>query len=163
MIRQAPRILRSSQNTLRTTPIRRLVSTAPPARKRRSFKSLGIRLGLVIGAIGYYNNSELFAEEPHCILTLPPRPPHPESEADQPQSPFHRPKNQPKKPPSQLSSPSPNKNVSAAYHPAHLLLKLNHLLPSHLPIPTLTNPPTPSPSPNRKPLKKAPTMKKPGR
>lgn len=42
---------------------RRLISTAPPATKSRSWKILALRWGLAIGGVYYYNTSNIFAEE----------------------------------------------------------------------------------------------------
>ncbi|KAL2038005.1 hypothetical protein N7G274_009225 [Stereocaulon virgatum] len=64
MIRQAPHLLRPSSKCLRAFPTRRFLSTAPPAQKSRSWKSSAVRWGLAIGAVYYYNTSNLFAEEP---------------------------------------------------------------------------------------------------
>ena len=71
MIRRTPRLLRTSLQCLRTPPTRRFLSTSPPSQKSRSWKSLGARWGLAVGAIYYYNTSNLFAEEPPCE-SLPP-------------------------------------------------------------------------------------------
>jgi hypothetical protein len=43
-------------------PTRRLLTTAPTARKSRSWKSLAARWGLAIGGVYYYNTSNIFAE-----------------------------------------------------------------------------------------------------
>ncbi|KAI9763342.1 MAG: Oxidoreductase [Geoglossum simile] len=43
---------------------RRLVSTAPPAQKARSWKSSALRWALAIGGVYYYNTSDVFAEAP---------------------------------------------------------------------------------------------------
>jgi hypothetical protein len=60
--------------TLPTLPFRRPISTAPPSRKSRSWKSSATRWGLALGGIYYYNNSDIFAEEPPCLS--PPSPAH---------------------------------------------------------------------------------------
>lgn len=71
MIRQVPRCLfRAPIPSLRSTPTRRFLSTAPPAQQSRSWKSKATRLGLAIGVIYYYNTSTLFAEEPPCSPPL---------------------------------------------------------------------------------------------
>jgi hypothetical protein len=44
----------------------RLISTAGPTSKSRSWKSTFARLGLAGGAIYYYNTSSAFAQEPSC-------------------------------------------------------------------------------------------------
>ena len=68
MYRPSSRLL--LRQTLRTLPTRssqpskRLISTAPPAQKSRSWKSSATRWGLAIGGIYYYNTSNVFAEEP---------------------------------------------------------------------------------------------------
>jgi intermembrane space import and assembly protein 40 len=43
---------------------RRLLSTAPPTEKRRSWKSLVARLGIAGAIVYYYNTTDVFAEEP---------------------------------------------------------------------------------------------------
>jgi intermembrane space import and assembly protein 40 len=43
---------------------RRFLSTAPPAQKRRSWKSSAARWGLAAAGVYYYNTSNVFAEEP---------------------------------------------------------------------------------------------------
>ena len=71
MIRQVPRCLfKAPISSLRSTPTRRFLSTAPPAQQSRSWKSKATRLGLAIGVIYYYNTSTLFAEEPPCSPPL---------------------------------------------------------------------------------------------
>lgn len=68
MFRPASRsILRAAQGSLappRTRVANRFLGTAPPAQKRRSWKSSAARWGLAIAGIYFYNTSELFAEEP---------------------------------------------------------------------------------------------------
>jgi len=63
--------------TLPTLPFRRPISTAPPSRKSRSWKSSATRWGLALGGIYYYNNSDIFAEEPPCPSTPSPVHAHP--------------------------------------------------------------------------------------
>lgn len=59
--------------TLPTLPFRRPISTAPPSRKSRSWKSSATRWGLALGGIYYYNNSDILAEEPPCPSTPSPQ------------------------------------------------------------------------------------------
>ncbi|KAG9198562.1 Oxidoreductase [Epicoccum nigrum] len=66
MFRSAPRII-ARQGALRASlslPARRFISTAPPAQKSRSWKSLVARLGLAGAIIYYYNTTDVFADEP---------------------------------------------------------------------------------------------------
>lgn len=57
----------SSPRALHRAPAaRRLVSTAPPTQKSRSWKSSLARWGLAGAAVYYYNTSNAFAEEPTC-------------------------------------------------------------------------------------------------
>ncbi|TVY83093.1 Mitochondrial intermembrane space import and assembly protein [Lachnellula suecica] len=66
-IRAAPRRVlppRSAINTSRG----RFLSTAPPTRQSRSWKSSAARWGLAVGGIYYYNTSNVFAEEPEGWL-----------------------------------------------------------------------------------------------
>lgn len=85
MFRPASRlILRQSLPAVRPVPTQRLLSTAPPAQKSRSWKSSAVRVGLAVGAVYYYNTSDVFAEQPSCaspyaplgrsVLTQPPPP-----------------------------------------------------------------------------------------
>ncbi|KAL1964420.1 hypothetical protein VTN77DRAFT_6978 [Rasamsonia byssochlamydoides] len=46
----------------------RLISTAPPAQKSRSWTNCLVRLGLAVGVVYYYNTSSVFAEEPSFSL-----------------------------------------------------------------------------------------------
>lgn len=47
---------------------RRLVSTAPSEpSKSRSWKSTTLRFGLAIGAVYYYNTSDVFSNQPTCM------------------------------------------------------------------------------------------------
>lgn len=78
MFRSAPRFI-ARQAALRATPralpsftARRAISTAPPAHKSRSWKSLVARLGLAGAIIYYYNTTDVFAEDPR--RTRSPRP-----------------------------------------------------------------------------------------
>jgi hypothetical protein len=48
----------------------RYLSTAPPAQKSRSFKSLVARLGLAGAIVYYYNTTDVFAEEPRCTCRI---------------------------------------------------------------------------------------------
>ncbi|KAL1869215.1 Oxidoreductase [Paecilomyces lecythidis] len=52
---------------------RRLISTAPPTKKSRSWKSLVLRAGLATGVVYYYNTSNLFAEQPSFSLRPQPK------------------------------------------------------------------------------------------
>lgn len=71
MIRQASRCLfRPPLDPVRSSLTRRFLSTTPPARKSRSWKSSAARWGLAVGAVYYYNTSTLFAEEPPCPPSL---------------------------------------------------------------------------------------------
>ncbi|WEW57148.1 Oxidoreductase [Emydomyces testavorans] len=47
---------------------RRLISTAPPSRKSRSWKGTAMRWGLAAAAVYYYNTSTVFAEQPYLEL-----------------------------------------------------------------------------------------------
>jgi mitochondrial intermembrane space import and assembly protein 40 len=80
MFRSAPRAI-ARAGALRTLartappppPARRCISTAPPAQKSRSWKSLVARLGLAGAIIYYYNTTDVFADEPtrtHAPATL---------------------------------------------------------------------------------------------
>ncbi|KAF2193268.1 hypothetical protein K469DRAFT_619959, partial [Zopfia rhizophila CBS 207.26] len=56
----------------RAAPTRRFLSTPPPARKSRSWKSSAVRWGIAAGIIYYYQTSDVFAEEPtHTTQHLP--------------------------------------------------------------------------------------------
>ncbi|KAF2623313.1 hypothetical protein BU25DRAFT_305655, partial [Macroventuria anomochaeta] len=66
MFRTAPRLI-ARQGALRAVPraslpARRFISTAPPAQKSRSWKSLVARLGLAGAIIYYYNTTDISAE-----------------------------------------------------------------------------------------------------
>lgn len=47
---------------------RRLISTAPPSQKSRSWTNRFVRLGLAGAVVYYYNTSTVFAEEPACMF-----------------------------------------------------------------------------------------------
>ncbi|KAF4262378.1 Oxidoreductase [Aspergillus fumigatus] len=65
MFRPATRILLRAPGVAARGPVsRRLISTAPPDAKSRSWKSTIVRLGLAAGAVYYYNTSSVFAEQP---------------------------------------------------------------------------------------------------
>lgn len=68
MFRSAPRLIArqgARPAALRASlPARRFISTAPPAQKSRSWKSLVARLGLAGAIIYYYNTTDIFAEDP---------------------------------------------------------------------------------------------------
>lgn len=77
MFRSAPRLI-ARQGALRslartTPPAQRFISTAPPAQKRRSWKSLVARLGLAGAVIYYYNTTDVFADEPRRTTSRPAR------------------------------------------------------------------------------------------
>ncbi|KAI4131761.1 MAG: hypothetical protein LQ347_002850 [Umbilicaria vellea] len=57
-------LLRKSLPAIRPVRTQRLLSTAPPAQKSRSWKSSAVRWGLAVGAVYYYNTSDAFAEQP---------------------------------------------------------------------------------------------------
>lgn len=63
-IRLAPRRIVSSK--LQSTT--RFLSTAPPVKKSRSWKSGAARWAIAIGGIYWYNTSPLFAEEPEASI-----------------------------------------------------------------------------------------------
>ena len=68
MIKSAPRTLvRQLLPTFRAAPrTQRFLSTAPPAQRSRSWKNSAVRWGIAIGGLYYYNNSNVFADEPAC-------------------------------------------------------------------------------------------------
>ncbi|MCJ1360915.1 Oxidoreductase [Acarospora aff. strigata] len=68
MFNKAARPLLQSLPTrvLRAPGSGRLLSTAPPSQKSRSWKSGAARWALAIGGIYYYNTSSVFAESPVC-------------------------------------------------------------------------------------------------
>ncbi|KAF2750053.1 hypothetical protein M011DRAFT_228880 [Sporormia fimetaria CBS 119925] len=55
-----------------TAPTRRLLSTAPPTEKSRSWKSLVARVGLAGAIIYYYNTTDLFGDEPRRVIPVIP-------------------------------------------------------------------------------------------
>ncbi|KAK7181007.1 hypothetical protein DPSP01_012171 [Paraphaeosphaeria sporulosa] len=76
MFRPATRLIAS--NAARAVPraaapARRLISTAPPAQKSRSWKSLFARVGAAGAIIYYYNTADVWAEEPRpgVVAALP--------------------------------------------------------------------------------------------
>ncbi|KAF2998867.1 Oxidoreductase [Curvularia kusanoi] len=76
MFRSAPRLI-ARQSGLRgvpraSLPARRFISTAPPAQKSRSWKSLVARLGVAGAIIYYYNTTDVFADEPRYAATALP-------------------------------------------------------------------------------------------
>jgi hypothetical protein len=72
MFRPATRVLlRAPGVAVRGPASRRLISTAPPDTKSRSWKSTVVRLGLAAGAVYYYNTSSVFAEQPSCMCEIP--------------------------------------------------------------------------------------------
>ncbi|EAW11952.1 coiled-coil-helix-coiled-coil-helix domain-containing protein [Aspergillus clavatus NRRL 1] len=69
MFRPAARVLaRAPGVAVRGPAGRRLISTAPPDTKSRSWKNSVIRLGLAAGFVYYYNTSNVFAEQPSFSL-----------------------------------------------------------------------------------------------
>ncbi|KAJ5176536.1 Mitochondrial intermembrane space import and assembly protein 40 [Penicillium canariense] len=69
MFRPAARALaRAPVVAARSPASTRLISTAGPTSKSRSWKSTAVRLGLAGGAIYYYNTSSTFAQEPSFSL-----------------------------------------------------------------------------------------------
>lgn len=56
----------------RTAFSRRLLSTAPPHQRSRSWKSSFARWGLAGGLVYYYNTSSVFADEPPYTIHAPP-------------------------------------------------------------------------------------------
>lgn len=68
-LRATPRRIASSRTALTRSSARRLLSTAPPSQKSRSWKSSAVRWGLAGAGVYYYNTSNVFAEEPEGRLT----------------------------------------------------------------------------------------------
>jgi intermembrane space import and assembly protein 40 len=73
-LRSTPRALRAIRPTLGSAP-RRFASTAP-ASKKGTWKGTGLRWGLAIAAVYFYNTSPLFADELpgasyHVMLPIP--------------------------------------------------------------------------------------------
>ncbi|KAK5112205.1 hypothetical protein LTR62_004366 [Meristemomyces frigidus] len=75
MYRQSLRIASSSlaKAVPRTLPGRRCISTAPPHKLSRSFRSSAVRWGLAGALVYYYNTSTVFAEEPAYTIHAPPQ------------------------------------------------------------------------------------------
>ncbi|KAB2568925.1 CHCH domain-containing protein [Lasiodiplodia theobromae] len=70
MFRPASRaVVRAASSTSARAAQRRLVSTAPPTQKSRSWKSSLARWGLAGAAIYYYNTGKAFADEPDTFVT----------------------------------------------------------------------------------------------
>ncbi|KAF2450236.1 hypothetical protein P171DRAFT_479339 [Karstenula rhodostoma CBS 690.94] len=75
MFRPATRLIAS--NAARAipraaAPVRRFISTAPPAQKSRSWKSLFARVGAAGAIIYYYSTADVWAEEPRrAVAALP--------------------------------------------------------------------------------------------
>ncbi|KAI4110019.1 MAG: hypothetical protein L6R37_000152 [Teloschistes peruensis] len=68
-------LLRSSATPsffVRAPQTRRLLSTAPPSQKSRSWKNSAVRWGLAAGAVYYYNMSPLFADNVTLLEPLLP-------------------------------------------------------------------------------------------
>ncbi|OMP82066.1 Mitochondrial intermembrane space import and assembly protein 40 [Diplodia seriata] len=71
MFRPASRAaVRQASSVVRAPAQRRLVSTAPPTQKSRSWKSSAARWGLAGAAIYYYNTSKAFADEPETSTAV---------------------------------------------------------------------------------------------
>jgi intermembrane space import and assembly protein 40 len=70
MFRAAPRLIARSALPRSVAPVRRYLSTAPPAQKSRSWKSLAARVGVAGTIIYYYNTTDVFAEEPKRMFRL---------------------------------------------------------------------------------------------
>ncbi|EPS34244.1 hypothetical protein PDE_09208 [Penicillium oxalicum 114-2] len=69
MFRPAARALARAPAVAARSPANtRLISTASPVSKPRSWKSIFVRLGLAGGAVYYYNTSNAFAQEPSFSL-----------------------------------------------------------------------------------------------
>merc|ERR1712093_837595 len=67
-LRATPRRIASSRTTLPRSSARRLLSTAPPSQKSRSWKSSAVGWGLAGAGVYYYNTSNVFAEEPEAAI-----------------------------------------------------------------------------------------------
>ncbi|KAL8693355.1 MAG: hypothetical protein Q9218_001792 [Villophora microphyllina] len=76
MSRHIPRSLLHASKApsflVRAPQTRRLLSTAPPSSKSRSWKGTAVRWGLAAGAIYYYNTSPLFADNTTLLEPLLP-------------------------------------------------------------------------------------------
>lgn len=71
MFRPAARALARAPAVAARSPANtRLISTASPVSKPRSWKSIFVRLGLAGGAVYYYNTSNAFAQEPSCMFPI---------------------------------------------------------------------------------------------
>ncbi|KXX72939.1 Mitochondrial intermembrane space import and assembly protein 40 [Madurella mycetomatis] len=71
-LRSSPSALRAIRPTTLTSGSRRLLSTAP-ADKKRTWKGTGLRWGLAIAAVYFYNTSPIFADElPQQGVPAPP-------------------------------------------------------------------------------------------
>jgi intermembrane space import and assembly protein 40 len=70
-VRAAPRRILNCRAHLSSGSSRRFLSTAPPARQSRSWKSAAARWGLAAAGVYYYNTSNVFAEEPEGNATCP--------------------------------------------------------------------------------------------
>ena len=62
-LRSSPSALRAVRPTALASGSRRLVSTAPATKKRSTWKGTGLRWGLAIAAVYFYNTSPIFADE----------------------------------------------------------------------------------------------------
>jgi len=61
-LRWSPGALRAIRPTAFTSTSRRFLSTSPAA-KKRTWKGAGVRWGLAIAAMYFYNTSPIFADE----------------------------------------------------------------------------------------------------
>ncbi|KAK8232995.1 intermembrane space protein [Phyllosticta capitalensis] len=69
MFRPATRaVLHSAARFPRAPSAQRFLSTAPPTAKSRSWKSSLLRWGAAIGAVYYYNTSNVFADQPEYAI-----------------------------------------------------------------------------------------------
>ncbi|KAL8800884.1 MAG: hypothetical protein Q9182_004858 [Xanthomendoza sp. 2 TL-2023] len=71
-LRSSLRLSNTCIHSYRAPRTGRLLSTAPPVKKSRSWKSSTVRWGLAAGAIYYYNTSPLFADNPTLLEPLLP-------------------------------------------------------------------------------------------
>ena len=63
MLRSALRAIPAARASVRVRPGRRLLSTAPPARKPSSWKGAAVRWGLAAYIVYWYQTTDVFAEE----------------------------------------------------------------------------------------------------
>nr|POF02092.1 mitochondrial intermembrane space import and assembly protein 40 [Quercus suber] len=72
MYRPAPRLVTGLRALPRTIPSRRFISTQPPHKLSRSWKSSIARWGAAGALVYYYNTSNVFADEPAYSIHSPP-------------------------------------------------------------------------------------------